>query len=1225
MLTRESRTTLETVEPLPPQPYVQIPHRLRDKRVGLGFAALALLLLGFGRTASGQADEGTITGIVQDPSGAVISDASVTLANQDTGQVLKTRTNGYGVYFFSPIKIGNYSVTASLPGFGTITLTGLKLSMQQVLNAGITLKPGSAAETIAATATAPLIQSQESSTSQTTGAQSINKVPLSGGNWVYIAQLAAGAAPPQGSHGAGTGDFNSNGQRAEQNNYMLNGVDNNNHLVDFPTGASFVAQPPSEGLAEFKVQSGDYSAEFGHSAGAVINTSLKSGTNDIHGTLWEFVRNTAFDAKDWNASSVPAYHENQFGATAGMPLLRNKLFLFADVQANRITYTGVTITTVPSLLERSGNFSELYNPTLTGASGPIQLYHQTSNAAPQPFANNNLVTGIPGVAPNATALSILNMLPQPNINNGLLYNNYRFNGPSHDDTTQWDTRLDWNINAKDTAYSSFSYWNEPSYQPPTFGILAGGGNLSANLSGSFMFSETHIFTHTLTNEFRVGFNDIRAQRLQFNAANTGFAASIGFGGIPVGYLNGGIPAISFSGGAFNIANFGSGSYSPGKEKENVYQIIDNVTKTIGNHALKAGVNFLSMRFSTLEPPSSRGNLSYTGEYTSNLNAPNTGFAAADFLLDSQNSAVLSSEFVSGQARWYDAAYVQDDWRATGQITLNAGLRWEYFQPYRDVGGYQASYSMDGPFSLNTATGYGSGSAVLQFPAEIQSYVQSIFAQTSNAFPNLLAKDNIALQFNNDPHLIQAQKTNFGPRLGIAYSPDNKISIRAGYGLFYGGLENAGYMPNLGQNYPFQFDSNFPSRNCSATSCPTDGITIGNGFSTILAHGLTGNVTDLSLRGTPPALNTPYTEDYNLSIQRSLIDGMLASVSYVGDASHHLGSITDPNSPLALENPSNSTQNARPLPDFGSTDFIGHVGNSNYNGMQAKLERRYTNGKSLLATYTWSHSLDDAPALMISSADAGFRQTNLIPAKAEYSNSTFDTRQRFTFNALFDLPFGAGHKFLSNIGLLNNAVDGWSINLTFAVQTGNPFSVMPTAISTASGGKAEAVKIKDQSATGGTFSSPDPSIQVACAAKTRTRQNWYNPCSFQNPWNPNDWAYEPQHYIPTGTFDSHYAAASQPVYVTNPASALGYLGGRRNDVYGPGYERISMSVFKVFPVFREQTMLFRADIFNLLNTPSLGQPSDMTIDSTGGVITGPRSFQKLTPDARFIQLSLKYAF
>ena len=385
--------------------------------------------------------------------------------------------------------------------------------------------------------------------------------------------------------------------------------------------------------------------------------------------------------------------------------------------------------------------------------------------------------------PNPTARAVLNQLPLPNTNNGLLYNNYRFNGPSRDDTTQWDTRLDWNINAKDTAYSSFSYWNEPSYQPPLFGILAGGGNISANLSGSFMFSETHIFTPTLTNEFRVGFNDIRSHRTQFNAANAGFAASLGFGGIPAGYMNGGIPQMWFSGGAYNIANFGSGGYTPGTEKENVYQIIDNVTKILGNHDLKAGVNFLSIRFSSQEPPASRGNYYYTGEYTSNLNAPNTGFSAADFLLDSQNSAVLSSEFVSGQARWYDGAYVQDDWRVTKQITLNAGLRWEYFQPYQDVGGYQASYSMNGPFSLNTATGVGSGSAVLQFPAEIESYVQTIFAQTSNAFPNLLAKDNIALQFNNDPHLIAAQKDNFGPRLGIAYSPDNKILHPRGLWFF----------------------------------------------------------------------------------------------------------------------------------------------------------------------------------------------------------------------------------------------------------------------------------------------------------------------------------------------------------------------------------------------------------------------------------------------------------
>ncbi|HZL50784.1 MAG TPA: carboxypeptidase-like regulatory domain-containing protein [Terracidiphilus sp.] len=1185
-----------------------------------------IVLLGSGRLAIGQADQGTITGVIQNPSGAVVPSATITLTSVDTGQVLKAKSDGSGVYVFPPVRIGNYKITASAPGFGTTTVINLHLSLQQHLNVVVPLKPGTAPETISMAATASQMQTQESSISQVTNAQSINKVPLSGGNWVYIAQLSAGAAPSQGTHGAGTGDFNSSGQRAEQNNYILDGVDNTNHLVDLGTGASFVAQPPPGGLAEFSVQSGNYSAEFGHSAGAIINASLNSGTNEMHGGAWEYLRNTALDARDWNATSVPPYHENLFGATLGLPIIRNKLFFFGDVQANRIAYHQTIITTVPSLRERTGDFSELLNPALTGASGPIQLYHQSSVGAPQPFPDNNLTSGISGVRPNATALAILNMLPQPNTNGGLLYNNYLFGSPSSDDTTQWDVRLDWNIGTKDTASSAFSYWHEPSFQAPTFGILDGGGGVNNNLSGSFMLSETHVFTPTLTNESRMGFNYIHAQKLQFDATNTGFAASLGFGGIPGGLLNGGLPEVTFKGEASITANFGGGGYSPANEKQNVYQFLDNVTKIVSNHDLKAGANIQSIRFSTLQPVASRGTFTYNGEYTSDLNAPNTGFAPADFLLDSQNSAVLSSEFVSGQARWYGAAYFQDDWRITKKITVNAGLRWEYFQPYKDVGGYQASYHLTGPSSLNTTTGYGSGSAVFEIPSQAESYVQSIFAQTSNAFPNVLAQDNIALKYDDDQHLLTAQRSNFGPRLGIAYSPDANTVIRAGYGFFYGGLESAGYLPNLGQNYPFQYDSTFLSQSCSATSCPTDGITISNGFSTVLANGLANDISDLTLRGATATVTTPYTEDYNLSIQRDLAQGIFATISYVGDSSHHLGSLIDPNSPLALENPSNSAQNARPLPDFGSTEYTSHIASSNYNGLQAKVQKQYSHGNSLLATYTWSHSLDDAPAMMLAPGDAAYRQTNLIPIKMDYSNSAFDTRQRFTFNALYDLPFGSGRKFLNDKGVLNDLVGGWSTNTTFATQTGNPFSVNPTAIRLTSGGYAAgAVKIKNPYASGGTFTSPDPNIRVACAAQTRNRNNWYNPCSFENPWNPNDWAYEPGHYIPTGTSDPHYATASQPVYVTSLASALGFLGGKRNDVYGPGYERINMSVFKTFNVPREQTVQFRTDIFNLFNTPSLGQPSDMTIDSTGGKITGPRSFQKLTPDARFIQLSLKYAF
>jgi hypothetical protein len=280
-------------------------------------------LLGLSDRLNAQADQGTITGVVQDSTGAVVGNAAVTLTDTDTGLVLKGKADGAGIYVFSPVKIGNYSVSASAPGFETTTQTNLHVDMQQRLNVVVTLKAGSTTETVTVTSEAPLMQSQESSVGQVMSTAEIDNVPLNGRNWVYIAQLSAGAVPPEGSRGAGKGDFNANGQRAEQNNFVLDGVDNNVNVVDFYNGASFVAQPPPDALAEFKVQTSDYSAEFGHSAGAVVNASLKSGSNEIHGNLWEYFRNTSLDAKDWDASSVQTYHENQFGATLGLPIIKN--------------------------------------------------------------------------------------------------------------------------------------------------------------------------------------------------------------------------------------------------------------------------------------------------------------------------------------------------------------------------------------------------------------------------------------------------------------------------------------------------------------------------------------------------------------------------------------------------------------------------------------------------------------------------------------------------------------------------------------------------------------------------------------------------------------------------------------------------------------------------------------------------------------------------------------
>jgi hypothetical protein len=1183
-----------------------------------------------------QADQGSITGVVQDTSGAVIGNASVTLTSLDMGQVLKAKTDSSGVYVFSPIKIGNYSITVGAPGFETTTRTNLRLSLQQRLSVNIALKPGSTTETVTVTSEEPLMQTQESSVGQTMDAQTINSIPIVGGNWLYIAQLAAGVAPPVGSRGNGKGDFNANGQRAEQNNFILDGVDNNVNVVDFYNGASYAAQPPTDALAEFKLQTSDYSAEFGHSAGSVVNASMKSGTNNIHGSAWEYLRNTIFDAHDWNAGQLPLppYHQNLFGATLGLPIIRNKLFLFADAQANRVAYSETSTMTVPSLLERTGDFSELFDPSLTGAGGPIQLYHQTADAAPVAFPTNNLASDIPGVTPNAKALAILNLYPKPNTNNGLLYSNNVVARPAVDNTFQWDLRMDWNISGKDTAYSRFSYWNEVgNFAPPLGPILDGGGfgddGKQKDLAQNFMLSETHVFNPTLTNEFRFGYNYMHTGFNQASATNAGLAASLGFGGIPGGALNGGLPNVSFSanGSASGIATFGGPQWSPTDEHENVFQILDNVTKIAGNHSLKAGVNFQSVRFSTLQPNQSRGSYYYSGEYTSNMNANLTGYGLADFVLDSMYSAGLTNMVTTGNARWYDAVYAQDDWRITHRITINAGLRWDYFQPYKEVGGGQASYHMTGPATLDTNTGQGSGSAQYQIPNSGKSYAQAIFQQTGNLFPNLLATDNIALVYTSDPHIVKAQHTNFAPRLGIAYSPNAKTVIRAGYGIFYGGLESTGYYPNLGQNYPFQYAGNFPSASCFANYCPTNGITIASGFTNIIAGGFANDVSYLTLRGSDPNAKTPYTEDYNLSLQQSITNNFVATISYVGNSSHHLQAFPDPNNPQALENPNNSVQSTRPLPDFGSSAYTAYSGNSNYNALQAKLEKRFSRGYSLLATYTWSHAFDDAVVPLGSHNEWAYRQSTLIPIKMDYSNSPFDTRQRFTFEASYKLPFGSGHRLVNHAGILDTLFGGWSVNTTFVAQTGNPFTVQANIYAPSGAGPYApfAVKIKDPFAAGGT--NPNPNMQVTCASRTRTRQNWYNPCAFMNPWDSNDPTNELNHYIPTGPDDPNCAGGcAQPVYVTSTASAIGFLGGKRDDVYGPGYERVNMSIFKAFKVYSEHTLQFRADIFNLFNTPSLDIPyGDYYNDSAGGLITGPRSFQSLTPDARFFQLSLKYTF
>ncbi|MFZ0632994.1 MAG: carboxypeptidase-like regulatory domain-containing protein, partial [Acidobacteriaceae bacterium] len=428
-------------------------NKCKDRNTGRGVGTALLCLLAFllmAGTATAQMDQGTITGTIQDNTGAAIPHAQVTLTDTDTGLVLKTESDGSGVYVFSPVKIGHYTISASANGFQTTTQEHVQLQLGERLNVPLALQPGVVSQTVTITSAPPLLQTQSASVGQVLSTQTINTTALNGRNWVYIAQLTAGADPAEGSRGAGQGDFEANGQDAGQNNFILDGVDNNVNTVDFLNGASFVVRPPPDALAEFEVSTSDYSAELGHSAGAVVNASIKSGTNQIHGDVWEYFRNTVLDSRDFDALTVPKYNQNQFGATLGFPIIKNKLFFFGDGEDDRIVFGQTYTETVPTALMRQGNFSELLNTGLTGLAQPVQLYAPNSGGTVKVSCNGQNNVYCPAQI-DAVAQNILKLYPAPNTNGGLIYNNYVTTNNSADNRWSWDTRSDWNISPKDQA------------------------------------------------------------------------------------------------------------------------------------------------------------------------------------------------------------------------------------------------------------------------------------------------------------------------------------------------------------------------------------------------------------------------------------------------------------------------------------------------------------------------------------------------------------------------------------------------------------------------------------------------------------------------------------------------------------------------------------------------------------------------------------------------------
>jgi hypothetical protein len=1317
--------------------------------------AIALLMLLCPRFLQAQADQGAIVGLVVDSTGAAIPGAQVTLTNLDTGLVLTAKSNATGDYYFAPIKTGRYTVSASAKGFETTVENNIVVHVQDRLNIPLKLNPGSASETVTVTSAAPLMQTQTAETAVDVDSKFLNDAPLENRNWVFITQEAPGVTPYVG-RGSGNGDFSSNGQHAEQNNYTLDGVDDNVANSDYINGSEYNVAPPPDAISEFKMETSNYSAELGRGHAAVINATTKSGTNEIHGDAWEYVRNTALDALNWNTApgtKVAPFHMNQFGATLGGPIIKNHLFFFGYLQESRFVNGAVPSTySVPTPRMRQGDFSELLNPSLTGGSCPTVLYVPNSNTGSYTCSSNNSQGN--GTAPTGNvqttntspgpvydgiqftagqnvfapsqidpvAQKILQLYPCPNYaspgqanfgkpNGGWSTGNCNSTsdtdiGPTGSnyqtaliqdiDPINWGGKLDWNASARDLATFGVNYQHLiETNTSPLGAILDGypnyGGHNQSFLGDSFTLSETHTFSPTLINVVTFAFNWGNYSNLQYNY-NRNIAATLGMNGVPVNtsLQEGGLPSVGIGG----FTGFGTHGNDPAHEGMNTLQLMDNLTKVVGNHSLKMGFEALPGRWYSTNASQPLGSYSFSGTFTgvSGLKGP-SGFGGADFLAlgtlsaggfsdttpysfagyassDNMNSASISTFTYTHFVQKYFAGYIQDDWKVTPKLTVNLGIRYEYFTPKREQSNQLANFVWEnGYVTSNGAV----GASKMVFPQ----------ADAGMKFdPNLLAElaaDNVQITYTSNPYLSNFPKANWSPRFGAAYQIDDKTVARIGAGVFMGGFEPGGGAANI-LNPPFIMNASVPQ----LPSCTQgDYCESQTAFNNTLEGGLGGfqaaggiehYATFPAVGEEDPVMHMPYTMNFNLSVQRAFWNQTTATVSYVGNMGRHLVTgINNPDMPLAITIGGESLNSLTPAPHLSGQFWMSWTGASSYNALQAVVQKHYTNGLSFLGSYTWGHAFDNTTDLL--GGDLGsYKQAALIPIKYEWGQSGYDIRQRAVINVDYDLPFGVGRQFLNHPGLLDRVIGGWKTDMEWWGQTGQPFTVGISRISgwqNANGGLANsAIKIANPysnkltapaadipggnplTQSGITTGTPSNTAANVCAAQTRTRARWANPCAFADPLGVVNTANSTavanlapyatgyfNYYSPAVGADNAIAAGGYNTngttnslypqgvpYVTGYANVAPFFGSPKNDVSGPGNWRLNASLFKDFRTFREQYLEFRADAFNLLNHPTFANPGMNTVIGSNVVqLTQPMSQQNYTIDARTFQLSGKYVF
>jgi hypothetical protein len=935
--------------------------------------------------ARAQIDTASIVGTVTDQSGAVLPGATVTATQDDTGIVSTAVTNAAGQYVFPGLKVGRYTIAAELQGFKRAVQPRVQLNVQDRYEVDFRLEVGDLAEEVVVSGAAPILQTQTADIGNIVDERQVRDLPLLGRRYSELAFLTPGVVvAPAGITSRGEDTFfNANGAYATWNNYTLDGADNNSFSTNLQERSPQVVQPPVDALQEFRVQTRTYSAEFGKAAGAVINASVKQGSNQFRGSAFGFFRDEAFNANTWenNRAARPVGKFNQVisGFTLGGPIVRGKTFFFGDYQYTDTERALSLVSTVPTARMRTGDLSELAG-TMT-ASNPFVPAGCVDAAARR----------VNAACIDATAARLINLYPLPNVpGTGFFSNNFISNGVLNYNIHQFDVRVDHSLGQKDQIFGRYSFQETDRREPPALEDPVASGDFASNIfirGQNLVTGYSRVFGSSLFSEFRFGYNRVRSDSVH-PAFGVDANSEYGIIGVPNDpRFYGGLPHTSIS----RLTRIGGPFFRPQFQTSEVFQFAGHVTWTKGNHNVKVGAERRRDLVTYIDLRSLNGELSFNdGRYT--------GFGLGDFLLGLSSVQRLT---LFHQPDLYSdgwQVYAQDSWRATDNLTLNYGVRYEYFTPLFDRDNLLTN--------IDPATG-------------------QIVTATDGGV--------------RDRTLIAPDRNDVAPRIGFAWTVTPSVVLRGGYGIFYQQQDRYGSESQLGLNLPQLVDVAISAN--SANDPPA--FTFRQGFTPLTPE--TVNKTLVQWRIQDPEQDTPIVQQFSIGPEWQFAPTMVAAVEYVGSRARNGRRLRNLNEGV-IQTPGVGPV-VFPYAQYGfGSAFLEQIvtnGRVDYDALQARVQRRFSGGLAFTVAYTWSKALGDfLDHLTAGSGASGNFPVSAYAMEKDYGPLPFDVPHRLVTSFIYELPWGGGRPFEVK-GPLGAIVNDWSVNGILSLNSGRPFSVGTT--------------------------------------------------------------------------------------------------------------------------------------------------------------------------------------